>query len=173
MHKRNKYNYELRLQCVELVLKEKRSVQQVASQKGVEVSFLRLWIRFYEKYGKSGLQSTGKRQYTPAFKQLVLDTKEKEGLSLRATCVRFNIPSSSPLMRWRKAYELKGYAGLIAQPKGRPKKMKQPIKRKPRKSTKPLTREEELLKENEYLRAENELLKKLQALAQTNKKQKP
>lgn len=51
--------------------------------------------------------------------------------------------------------------------------MKQPIKRKPRKSTKPLTREEELLKENEYLRAENELLKKLQALVQTDKKQKP
>jgi len=51
--------------------------------------------------------------------------------------------------------------------------MKQPIKRKQRKSTRPLTREEELLSENEYLRAENELLKKLQALVQTNKKQKP
>lgn len=173
MYKRNKYKYELRLQCVELVLKEKRSVQQVALEQGVEVSFLRLWIRFYEKYGKAGLQSTDKKQYSPAFKQLVLETIDKEGLSLRATCLRFNIPSMSALQRWRKAYELKGYAGLIAQPKGRPEKMKQPIKRKPRKSTKPLTREDELLKENEYLRAENELLKKLQALVQTNKKQKP
>jgi transposase len=154
-------------------LKEKWSVQQVASLKGVELSFLRLWIRFYEKYGKTGLLSKDKQQYTPAFKQLVLDTKEKEGLSLRATCLRFNIPSTSALLRWQKAYESKGYAGLIAQPKGRSKKMKQPIKRKPRKSTKPITREEELLKENEYLRAENELLKKLQALVQTNKKQKP
>jgi transposase len=51
--------------------------------------------------------------------------------------------------------------------------MQQPIKRKARKTTKPLTREEELLIENEYLKAENELLKKLQALVQTNKKQKP
>lgn len=51
--------------------------------------------------------------------------------------------------------------------------MKLPIKRKAKKPTRPLTREEELLKENEYLRAENELLKKLQALAQTSKKQKP
>ena len=33
--------------------------------------------------------------------------------------------------------------------------------------------EEELLKENEYLRAENALLKKLQALDQVDKKQKP
>jgi len=52
-------------------------------------------------------------------------------------------------------------------------KMKPPIKRKPRKSAKPLSREEELLLENEYLRAQNELLKKLQALAQPSKKQKP
>jgi transposase len=51
--------------------------------------------------------------------------------------------------------------------------MKLPIKRKVRKSAKPLTREEELLIENECLKAENELLKKLHALVQTNKKQKP
>ncbi|WP_443947650.1 hypothetical protein ACJVDH_16675 [Pedobacter sp. AW1-32] len=51
--------------------------------------------------------------------------------------------------------------------------MKLPVKRKAKKPAHPLTREEELLKENEYLRAENELLKKLQALAQTKKKQKP
>ena len=51
--------------------------------------------------------------------------------------------------------------------------MKKPIKTKPKKSAKPLTKEEELLIENEYLKAENELLKKLQALVQNNKKQKP
>jgi transposase len=51
--------------------------------------------------------------------------------------------------------------------------MKSSFKRKPRKSDKPMTREEELLKENEYLRAENELLKKLHALVQTRKKQEP
>jgi transposase len=77
------------------------------------------------------------------------------------------------IISWQKAYKLKGEPGLIPQPKGRPAKMKLPIKRKTKKSANPLTREEELLLENEYLRAENELLKKLQALAQTNKKQKP
>ena len=63
--------------------------------------------------------------------------------------------------------------GLILSKKGRPPKMKKPIKTKPKKSAKPLTKEEELLIENEYLKAENELLKKLQALVQNNKKQKP
>jgi transposase len=49
------------------------------------------------------------------------------------------------------------------------------FKRAKKKSNKPLTREEELLLENESLRAELDLLKKLQALIQQeqNKKHKP
>lgn len=173
MFKRNKYNYEFRLHCVEAVLRGKRSVRAVATEKGFEVSNLRLWVSFYERYGKAGLMPRGKQHYDPAFKYQVLTTIDREHLSLRSACVRFNIPSESVIISWRKAFELKGPAGLNPQRKGRPPKMKQPIKRKPRKSTKPLTKEEELLKENEYLRAENELLKKLQALVQTSKKQKP
>jgi transposase len=46
------------------------------------------------------------------------------------------------------------------------------IRRKKRKSDKPLTREEELLLENEALRCENDLLKKLQALIQAEEKAK-
>jgi len=99
MYKRNKYTYELRVQCVELVLKRERSVLEIARQKGVELSYLRLWVRFYEKYGNAGLMPRVKRQYTPAFKQRVLDTIVKERLSLRAACVRFNILSTSALLR--------------------------------------------------------------------------
>ncbi|WP_199873915.1 hypothetical protein [Aquirufa regiilacus] len=51
--------------------------------------------------------------------------------------------------------------------------MSNSIKPNVKKAQKPLTREEELLKENEYLRAENDLLKKLQALVQADKKRKP
>lgn len=173
MYIRNKYTYAFRLQCVEAVLKGNRSVKAVANERGFAESNLRLWVGFYQQYGKTGLKPKMKRQYDAAFKLEVLKSIDKEFLSLRSACVRFNIPSESVIISWRKAYELKGPSGLIPQRKGRPPKMKPPIKRKPGKSTKPLTREEELLRENEYLRAENELLKKLQALAQTKKKQKP
>lgn len=173
MYKRNKYGYEFRLHCVEAVLKGKCSIKEVAREKGFEESNLRLWVGFYERYGKAGLKPRGKQHYEAGFKRQVLETIDKELLSLRSACIRFNIPSESVIISWRKAYELNGQSGLIAQRNGRPPQMKPPIKRKPRKSTKPLTREEELLRENEYLRAENELLKKLQALVQTNKKQKP
>lgn len=173
MKKRNKYNYAFRLQCVEAVVKQNRSVKEVAAEKGFEHSNLRLWVSFYQYYGKSGLVWDGRQHYDLAFKLKVLKAIGDQRLSLREACVRFNIRSESTIINWQRAYESKGEEGLIAKPRGRPKKMKLPIKRKAKKSSKPLTREEELLLENEYLRAENELLKKLQALAQTSKKRKP
>ncbi len=103
----------------------------------------------------------------------MLQTIDKELLSLQDACVRFDIAASSSITSWRDAYESNGYQGLISKPKGRPPKQKPPIKRKVSKPSKPLTREQELLEELEYLRAENALLKKLQALDQVDKKQKP
>jgi transposase len=173
MFKRNKYNYKFRLGCINSVLKGNHSVTWVSKEKGITHSNLRLWLSFYNQYGIEGLKNRERRNYSASFKREVLLVMDKEHLSLRSACVRFNIPSESVIINWRKAYELNGQLGLLPQPKGRPKKMKLPIKRKARKTTKPLTREEELLIENEYLKAENELLKKLQALVQTNKKQKP
>ena len=173
MFKRNKYNYKFRLDCVEAVLKGNHSITWIAKKKGIDQRNLRLWLGFYEQYGNEGLKDRKRSNYTSTFKHAVLLAIDKEQLSLRAACFRFNIPSDSVIISWRKAYELNGLLGLKPQPKGRPQKMKLPIKRKARKSTKPLTREEELLLENEYLKAENELLKKLHALVQTNKKQKP
>jgi transposase len=173
MFKRTKYDYEFRLRCVEAVLKGGCTVKSLAKEKSIEHSNLRLWIGFYEYYGKAGLKPRPKRHYDISFKLDVLAAIDCELLSLRTACVRFNIPSESVIISWQKAYRLNGQLGLMPKIKGRPKMTKPLIKRKPRKSAKPLTREEELLRENEYLKAENELLKKLHALAQTNKKQKP
>jgi transposase len=158
---------------VKAVLEGRRSCGDVAREKGLDKSRIRLWIGFYEAYGPPGLKSRRNQEYSLPFKLEVLSTISKEHLSLHSAAVRFRIPSESVIIAWQKLLREKGEIGLIAKPKGRPVKMKEPIKRKPRKSSKPLTKEEELLRENEYLRAENELLKKLQALAQAKKKQKP
>lgn len=173
MYKRNKFNYQFRLRCVEAAMQGNLSVSEIAREKGFEESNLRLWMGFYEKYGKAGLRARSKQHYDAAFKLQVLQIIDKECLSLRSACVRFNIPSDSLIIKWRQRYELEGRSGLIPKPKGRPPKLKQPIKRKQRKSSKPLTKEEQLLQENEILRAENAYLKKLQALVQADKKQKP
>jgi transposase len=173
MGKRTKYDYDFRLRCVKAVLKGQDSVTSIAKENGIKRSNLQLWLTFYECYGEPGLNAKGNRHYDLSFKLSVLKAIEQEQLSLREACARFNIASDSVIRNWRKAYESEGQSGLIAKPKGRPPNMKLPIKRKAKTPARPLTREEELLKENEYLRAENELLKKLQALVQIKKKQKP
>jgi transposase len=173
MNKRIKYDYKFRLQCVEAVVKSNRSVSSIAEEKGIERSNLRLWIEFYRQFGKEGLKARKYQYYDISYKIKVIQTIEKELLSLQEACVRFEIPSMSTIISWQRSYKLEGIQGLNNKPKGRPPKMKPPIKRKVRKSSKPLTREQALLEELEYLRAENALLKKLQALVQTDKKQKP
>lgn len=82
------------------------------------------------------------------------------------------IPNIAIFSKWKKDFANFGIEGLQPKPKGRIISMSD-YKRKKRKSDKPLTREEELLKENERLRCENELLKKLQALIQARRNPKP
>jgi transposase len=173
MGRNAKYSYSFKLRCVQTVLKEHTSIKSLAKEQGCSASDLRLWVGFYQTYGKAGLKPRQNQRYDTAFKLRVLKAIERESLSLRTACVQFNISRHSVISDWKRAYESNGLSGLTNQPRGRPKKMKRPIKRKSRKSNKALSREEELLRENEYLKAENELLKKLQALAQTKKKQKP
>jgi transposase len=92
-------------------------------------------------------------------------------LSLSETRLKFNISSDSIIIKWQKDFTTFGIEGLQSKPKGRPKSMSD-FKRKKRKSDKPLTREEELLLENESLRCQLDILKKLQALIQAEEKAK-
>lgn len=176
MERKVKYNYEFKLRCVEEVLKKQRGIGTVAIENGLHKTCLRKWINFYCKYGSEGLLPRQNRSYDVGFKLKVLRAIDKKCLSLSEACVTFNIPSSSVITSWQRRFNADGTSGLRNKPKGRPPSMT--YKRAKRKSDKPLTREEELLLEIDSLRAENELLKKLQALIQAeeanqSKKRKP
>jgi transposase len=95
----------------------------------------------------------------------VLEAIDKEFLSFRSACVRLNIPSKPVIISCQKSYKLIGQSGLIPQSKEHPQIMTPPIKRKSRKLFKTLTKEEKLLLENEYLKAENKLLQKASSLS--------
>ena len=73
---------------------------------------------------------------------------------------------------WRRKFATFGLDGLLPKRKGRPPKDMNTNKRKPRKSNKPLTREEELLIENEKLRCELAFIKKYNALVQAQEEAK-
>lgn len=91
--------------------------------------------------------------------------------SIKESALKFNIAAESSIINWQRNYEKFGILGLENKSRGRPKIMSD-YKRKKKKSDKPLTREEELLLENERLRAEIAVLKKLDALILARKKPK-
>jgi transposase len=125
----------------------------------------------YKTHGKIGLSARKNQSYTVDFKLKVLQTIGEEHLSLSETRVKFNIPSDSIIIKWQKDFASFGLAGLLPKSKGRPKSMSD-SKGKKHKPDKPLTREEELLLENESLRCELDVLKKLHALIQAEENAK-
>jgi transposase len=169
MERKVRYDAAFKLECVKLVLEKHYSCNYVSKQKGLNESNIRKWVRFYKQYGSIGLLPRKNQSYSVAFKLKVLKAIDNNSLSLRAASVKFNIPDTSIIVKWKKDFTTFGLVGLQPKTRGRPTFM-DTNKRKKRKSDKPLTREEELLLENEALRCENELLKKLQALIQAEEK---
>jgi transposase len=171
MERKVKYDYAFKLECVKLVIEKHHSYGVVSKQKGAEKSNIRKWVGFYKLYGENGLIPRINQNYTVDFKLKVLQSIDKNFLSLNDTCLKFNIPTSSVFIKWKRDYANFGLEGLQPKQKGRAKSMGN-IKRKKHKSDKPLTREEELLLENEALRCELDYLKKLQALILAEEKVK-
>ena len=102
--------------------------------------------------------------------------KEKEkiikfylsGHSLAETKKKYNINHDTTFYRWLKKYQDKGIDGLKSLKRGKPSMKKNDKPDSIEKKDSDKTREE-LLEELEYVRAENEYLKKLSALVQERK----
>lgn len=167
MNSQKKYELAFKLKVIK-EHKEGESITAIALRCGLSRSVLRRWIDHYDVSGSKGLLRKSYQYHTSEFKYKVVESYLKEGLSLRDCCSQFTIANESIVLSWVRKYELSGLDGLREQ-RGRPKLMK---KDKAGKNSEPLTRLEELEKENLYLKAENELLKKLQALAQVKEAQK-
>ena len=175
MERKVKYDYAFKMECVELVNKQHYSFVSVAKRKGVNKFNIEKWVKFYNQYGENGLIPRKNRSYSVDFKFKVLQTIQKESLSLLDSCVKFDIPDAAIILKWKKDFINFGFEGLKQKLRGRPKKMSD-FKRKKRKTDQPLTKEEQLLQEIEFLRCENDLLKKFHALIQAEeqaKKRKP
>src|SRR6478735_4719359 len=163
MHKRKKYGIELKLKLVKEILSGGSSANSLSNQNRIPRILLCKWVDQYQLSGKKGLLPQNHKTYPDEFKLEVIKTYYKENLTLRECCLRFGIPSQGTVILWLRGYENLGLDSLRER-RGRPKSMKndKPSKKK----SNSLTRLEELEKENLHLRAENEILKKLEALAQ-------
>jgi transposase-like protein len=96
------------------------------------------------------------KRYTPEFKEQVIKTMLEEKLSYRETCRRFEINDDHRIPAWERIYLEEGPEGFLVERRGRNSAGR------PRQLPKEV--EEDLLAEVQRLRAENEYLKKLQAL---------
>ena len=95
------------------------------------------------------------KRYTAEFKQMVVETMQREKMSYKEAECQFELPHNRAAA-WERIYLTEGPEGFQIErrgrgSKGRPKKL-------------PQTVEEDLLAEVQRLRAENAYLKNLQAL---------
>jgi len=97
------------------------------------------------------------KRYTAEFKRVVVETMQKEKMSYRETARQFEISDDKRVAAWERIYLTEGPEGFAIERRGRSSKG-----RPSRKLLKEA--EEDLLTEVQRLRAENEYLKKLQAL---------
>jgi transposase len=159
MAKYRKHTPEIKLQIVEENLRG-HPVTFLSKKWKISRSQITKWID-QRSGGAKELLPKRYSYYTKEFKLEVVKAYKDKGLSLRDCCLQFNIPTQSTIASWVKKYEQLGIDGLNEQ-KGRPTTMKKDESET--KKAKPLTRLEELEKENLYLKAEIDFLKKLDAL---------
>ena len=135
---------------------------QISRQTGIAIREIAQRIEQYRDTGVWRIERKPYTKPTPALKRVVIDAVLKQRLSYGEITIKYGI-SFSCLKSWLRKFRHGGDEELFAiKPKGRPPQMGRP--KKVRKE--PQTELEKVLRENELLRAENALLKKMKALVE-------
>ncbi len=165
--KRNKFSIEEKERIVLSILEDGfDTYHSIARKFNTSHRLISLWVESYKVHGRSGLSFKNGLNYTGEFKLRLLQEMSSEGLSLHQLSVKYLI-SPSILSTWKREFKEGGITALFMNKrKGRPVKANNKQKTMQKTS---LSNEEKLIKENELLRAENDYLKKLQALIRSQK----
>ena len=159
-----KYDERFKLRAVKRYLMQEDGSKAVAASLAIDPAQLRRWVAGYRAHGRAGL-SKKKSHYDAQFKLRVLNHARRECLSDRQVSALYDIRDAGSVARWRAQYDEHGIGALAPKPRGR-KAM--PHKQPPEPVSKDMTIEE-LQKELAYLRAENDYLKKMKALIDSEK----
>ena len=162
-----RYSYEYKLECVELY----KQGHFPETPKGTTTKRFRQnirdWTRMAESRGYEVLKHKNFNKVWSPDEKYELVARVIAGSSRNDVALKAGI-NPGMLYQWIQKYKIQGYNGLIEQKKGRPSK--NPVMKK-KTTPAPLTESEreELIRlraENEYIKAENEVIKKRIALRQ-------
>ena len=162
-----RYSYEFKMMCVELYHSGSYPDIPEGLNPNTLKRHIREWSRLVDLHGPEVLKhKVFNKVWTPEEK-LELISKVIAGTPRTKVAIEAGI-NAGLLYQWVHKYKLQGYNGLVESKKGRP--TKEP---RMKKSTNPLplteSEREELIRlrtENEYIKAENEVIKKRIALRQ-------
>ncbi len=160
-----KYSYKFKLKSVEMY----REGKYPETPKGIsEEEFrhtIRRWVRLEESVGPEGLRHKNQNKIWTAKEKYELVAKVLSGQSNQSVALSAGI-NPGLLYQWVQRYKMRGYEGLATMKKGRPPKEPSMKKKEQPAELTPSEREEmiRLKAENEYLRAENAVIKKEIAL---------
>lgn len=169
MAKNRKHSFEFKLGIVKEILRRDKSLVTISRENRLAQRMVFQWLQFYKRFGEAGLLSQS-THYSIENKLEVIRHFKDNKVSLRETCLEFNIRSISVLSRWLRIYESDGARGLSEERRGKRRLMKPKISKKAQKKV--LTEHEQVLEENKRLRAEVAFLKKLRALIQLEESKK-
>ena len=159
-----KHSIEERLLAVQKCL-EGNSPKLVGRQMGINENYVSEWLDCYYQDGLSGLQKHPIKRADFAEKCKIVCEYAEKGVPLHRICAEYHVGLTT-VQRWARIYRQGGYAALraIKAPGTGRKGMGRPKKKEPQ------TELERLRYENEYLRAEVALLKKVRALMEEKEK---
>ena len=159
-----KHSTEERLLAVQKCLKG-YAPKAVERELGLDEHHVREWLLRYEQEGIVGLQKGPMERADFAEKCKIVCEFAEKGVPLHRICAENHV-SRSAVESWTRIYKKGGYEALRdIKPQGKGRKgMGRPKKKEPQ------TELERLRYENEYLRAEVALLKKVKALVEEREK---
>ncbi|WP_155638420.1 IS3 family transposase [Burkholderia cepacia] len=160
-----KYDEQFKQQVVSAYLCGDIGFDALSARHGIHHGMLQRWVAAYRLHGSAALRSKYS-SYDAPFKLRVLQHMQRDELSLREVSALYDIRDAGSVARWARLYDEGGINALTPRPRGRPRKMATSLPPKPTEAGTPDERSrEELLKENEYLRAEVAYPKKARCAA--------